>query len=68
MKSFLVMIVILGFSIASTMAGETKPDTSAANGNLIPEPALHDYSKAQRTPGFSPIYAVVDQNGNSVSK
>lgn len=37
-----------------------------SNGNLISEPNLSDYSHATRTPGFSEVYDIVDQNGASV--
>ena len=30
------------------------------DGDEIPEPVLADYHEATRTPGFSPIYDVVD--------
>ena len=63
-----MILVVLGFAGLTAQAEEAKLSNGSANGNLIPEPALRDYSKGQRTPGFSPIYAVVDLSGKPVSK
>jgi hypothetical protein len=61
MKFFLFLMVF-----SAVMSGRSMADsnTDSVNGNLIPEPALADYSAATRTPGFSAIVDVVDQDGN----
>ena len=67
MRLFLISLIasaglIQGVSTASK-AGSI-PD--AMNGNLIREPALLDYQKGDRTPGFSKITEVLDPNGTPV--
>ena len=68
MKSFLFVVCILGTFASLVLADDLKLSTDSADGNLVPEPALQDYSQATRTPGFSPVYAVVDRDGKSVSR
>ena len=54
------------FFISAPSRGDSYEDS--VNGNLVREPALHDYHEASRAPGFSPITDVVDLNGNPVSR
>jgi|GEM_PF-4353326 len=50
--------------------GSSRADSGrdSTNGNLIPEPALRDHVRAERTPGFSPVTDVRDENGAPVSR
>jgi hypothetical protein len=58
---------ILQIAILSTFA-LFEPLTMAApvldtvNGNLVREPVLQDYQKAERSPGFSKITDIIDEN------
>jgi len=60
MRIFLLLVVFTSF-FSSHSKADLASDT--ADGNLIAEPILSDYSKAERTPGFSPITDIVDQDG-----
>jgi hypothetical protein len=60
---FLVLIASAGVMHGPSHAGSVG---DSVNGNLIPEPALRDYVRAERTPGFSPVTDVRDQNGTPV--
>ncbi|NDG83535.1 MAG: hypothetical protein EBX52_00680 [Proteobacteria bacterium] len=62
---FLVLIASMGLVQGSSHAGSGADST---NGNLIPEPSLRDYVRAERTPGFSPVTDVRDENGAPVSR
>ncbi len=44
------------------------PIQDSVNGNLVREPALSDYQKAERSPGFSKITDIIDENGKPVSE
>jgi hypothetical protein len=60
-----LLILVTGFGLmgASSRAGDS---SEAYNGHLIPEPKLHDYSMATRTPGFSTVTDVQDAEGNAL--
>lgn len=63
-KIFFVLIASLSLLQGSSIAGSTG---DSADGNRIPEPALRDYVRAERTPGFSPITEIRDENGTPVA-
>jgi hypothetical protein len=60
----ILFTLVFSILIPVSRAGNL-PDT--VNGNLIREPELSDYRSATRTPGFSPVSAVVDAEGNPVN-
>ena len=64
MSKFVLVFVLSFLAISSPSRAGANEDS--VNGALIPEPTLNDYVQGSRTPGFSPIVDVVDQNGNSV--
>ena len=65
MRIFLfALLASLGFFQSASIADSFE----SADGNLIQEPNLSDYVRAERTPGFSPITDVVDQNGKMVAE
>lgn len=47
------------------MAGSQE---DSVNGNLLSEPKLQDYVRAERSPGFSAITEIRDSNGNPVKE
>jgi len=49
----------------SSMAGSQE---DSVNGNLLSEPKLQDYVRAERSPGFSAITEIRDSNGNPVKE
>ena len=62
------MVLLILIASASLLQGTSiagSPDDST-NGNRIPEPALRDYVRAERTPGFSPITDIRDEDGKPV--
>jgi hypothetical protein len=56
----LILVTSIGLIGSSSRAGDS---SESYNGHLIPEPKLHDYVKAERTPGFSPITEIQDNEG-----
>jgi hypothetical protein len=64
MRQFLIILLASFGLFQSVSIADSRVD--AVDGNLIQEPVLNDYVKAERTPGFSPITDVVDQNGDAV--
>ena len=64
---------ILQIAILSTFAlfeplSMAAPILDSVNGNLVRDPALSDYQKAERSPGFSKITDIIDENGKPVSE
>ena len=55
------LITSMSLVQGSSLAGSQE---DSVNGNLISEPKLQDYGRAERTPGFSAITEVRDANGN----
>jgi hypothetical protein len=53
MKLFSFTLIILMGSLQGASLAQSGSDS--VNGNLIPEPRLLDYVRAERTPGFSEI-------------
>jgi hypothetical protein len=59
----LILVTGLGLIGSISQAGDS---SEAYNGHLIPEPKLHDYVKADRTPGLSPITEIQDSEGRLI--
>jgi hypothetical protein len=59
----LVMFALFSALLFSQSASIAQTSEDPSNGNLISEPSLADFDHASRTPGFSQVYDIVDQNG-----
>ena len=64
MMKFFLFAILASFGLFQS-ASIADSNIDLTNGNLIAEPTLQDYARAERTPGFSETFDIVDSSGNS---